>query len=221
MRRVTQQQLCPRCGVDVEPPGLLADGWRCERHGAVAPLSVSSNLTPEHVRWLAQRAGVPVWFPWPLPTGWVLTGALHAGDDRDSCVAAAVVCSGPGPRGGPADLVFVSEEPGVGLGAGYAGLPGPDAGPFAADRPPNTRVLVGHHEVPLWEIPGPTDRSVYVGEAAGRWLWAIAWPMEIGLVLHDELTLVDLRDPGLVLDLPLGAPSPRWRPTGAAGGAGT
>jgi hypothetical protein len=199
----------------------MSKDWRCPHHGAIAPLYATKALSQEHIQQLAGRAGVPVWFPWPLPTGWVLTGAALAGDGRSPSLAAAMICSGPGPRGGPAELIFVSEEPGVGMGAGYAGLPGPDAGTLVLDRPPSARVMVDHHEVPLWEIPGPTDRSVYVGEAAGCWLWAVAWPMEVGLVLHDDLKLVDLRNPGHLLDLPLGAISPRWRPTGAPPGSRT
>ena len=215
---MSQDPLCPRCGSDVEVPGLLSNEWRCGRHGSIAPLHAPISLTQELVQQVAHRAGVPVWFPWPLPAGWVLTGAMLAGDERAPSVAAAMICSGPGPRGGPAELVLVSEEPGVGLGAGYAGLAGPDAGASVADRPPSARVIVAHHEVPLWEIGGPTDRSIYIGEAEGRWIWAIAWPMEVGLVLHDDLSLVDLRDPGHPLDLPLGAMSPRWCPSGVDSG---
>ena len=193
---------------------MLSSDWRCDRHGAVAPLHSVLSLTPELIGQVAQQSGVPVWVLWPLPAGWMLTGALLTGDGRQPSVAAAVVCSGPSARGGPADLVLVSEEPGVGLGAGYAGLAGPDAGPTELSGSPSTRVVAAQHETPLWEISSPADRSVYVGEADGRWLWAIAWPMEAVLMLHDDARMIDLRDPGLELDVPLGAMSPRWRPGG-------
>jgi Family of unknown function (DUF6758) len=209
---VSQDPLCPRCGEAVEPPNLASSDWRCDRHGAVSPLYGPRLVTPELLATVASSGGVPMWLPWPLPAGWVATGAVLVGSNPGSLVAAGVVCSGPGARSGPAELVLVSEDPGVGLGAGYARLPGPDAGPSVFAGAPTTRVLVGQHETPLWEVGGPPDRSIYVGEADGRWLWAIAWPMEVGLVLHDGLTLVDLRDPGLTLDIPSGALSPRWRP---------
>ncbi len=158
---------------------------------------------------------VPVWLPWPLPVGWVVTGAVVAGDARHPGVATAVMLSGPTFRAGPADLVLVAEEPGVGLGAGYAGLPGPDAGIGEFERAPRTRVNAGQHETALWEVPSAGDRSAYLGEAAGRWLWAIAWPMEAVLVLHGDVSLIDLRDAQSASEVPLGAPSPRWRPAAA------
>lgn len=213
---MTSDALCPRCGERVQPPGLLSSDWRCDRHGAISPLASITTMSQELLAQVVEEAGVPVWLPWPLPTAWVITGAVAAGREGGPSLATAMALSGPGARGGPGELVIVSEEPGVGLGAGYAGLPGPDAGAAVLSEPPSTRVMVANHETPLWEVPGPTDRSVYVGEADGRWLWAIAWPMEVGLVLHDSLILVDLRDPGHRLDLPLGAVSPRWRPGGAS-----
>ena len=30
---------------------------------------------------LVGTARVPVWLPWPLPQGWLVTGFAHAGDD--------------------------------------------------------------------------------------------------------------------------------------------
>jgi len=201
----------------------MTTGWRCELHGAVAPLMAMTHLTSQWVAHIAKTSAVPLWMPWPLPTGWTVTGAVATSDTPGLApppgAATALVCTGPGARSGPAELVLVSEEPGVGLGAGYAGLQGPDAGSSLPTGAPATRVVANGHEVPLWEVDqdGPArsnggDRSIYVGEAEGCWLWAVAWPMEAGLLLYDSLRLVDLRDPGLILDVPLGAMSPRWRP---------
>ena len=56
------------------------------------------------------------------------------------------------------------------------------------------------------------DRAVYVGEAAGYWLWAIVWPVTEWMVVHDDLRLVDLRAPEHrthVTDVPTGALTPR------------
>ena len=191
----------------------MASGWQCPQHGKVHPLTSMKQLTSEWVTHVAQSSAVPLWIPWPLPTGWMVTGAVGVGESRGKGQACALLCTGPGARSGPAELALVAEEPGVGLGAGYAGLPGPDAGSSVLMGAPTTRVLANGHEAPLWEVTGGGgDRSVYVGEAAGCWLWAIAWPMEAGLLLHDSLRLVDVRDPGLSLDIPVGAASPRWHP---------
>ena len=197
----------------------MAKGWRCEQHGAVPPLTAMTHLSSEWLAHIAKTSAVPLWLPWPLPAGWTVTGAVGISDGPAPGAASALVCTGPGARSGPAELVLVSEEPGVGLGAGYAGLEGPDAGSSVLSGAPATRVVANGHEVPLWEVEQDGaarreggDRSIYVGEAEGCWLWAVAWPMEAGLLLHDSLRLVDVRDPGLILDVPLGAVSPRWRP---------
>jgi hypothetical protein len=131
------------------------------------------------------------------------------GDDRAPAVAAAVAWSAPAPLGGPADVLLVAEEPGVGLGAALAGLDGPDPDTHVLGGPPSTKVRVEGHPTPLWEVETAADRTAYVGEASGCWLWAVVWPGEVALELHDGVRLVDLRDPGHELVLPFGAPSPR------------
>jgi hypothetical protein len=158
------------------------------------------------------RAEVPVWMPWPLPVGWLFTGIAHAGDDLSGGRATAVACSGPAPFGGPGELVLIAEELGVGLGAHFAGLTGPDPGDaIAVDRPPNAKVLAAGRPAALWHVAGtPDDRAVFVGEARGLWLWAVVWPERTGLLMYEELVLTDLRDAGAELDLlPCGALSPR------------
>jgi hypothetical protein len=166
---------------------------------------------------VASMARVPAWLPWPLPVGWLLTGVAHAGDERTGGRAVAVACSGPAPFGGVGELVLVSEEPGVGLGAWLCGVPGPDPGPDFAAGPAGTRVVTAGWPTPLWSVLEDPDlahdRAVWVGEAGGAWLWAATWPETADLVLHDDLALVDLRDPGFPLDLPCGALSPRLTPT--------
>jgi len=150
--------------------------------------------------------------PWPLPVGWLFTGVACAGDDRSGARATAVACSGPGPLGGPGELILVAEELGVGLGAGYAGVDGPDPGSrIRVDRPPDAKVLAGGHPTPLWHVAGvPDDRAVFAGEARGLWLWAVVWPERAGLLMYDELVLTDLREAGAEVDLlPCGALSPR------------
>jgi hypothetical protein len=153
---------------------------------------------------------VPVLLTWPLPRGWVVTGVASAGDERTGAHAVATACSGPAPLGGMGELVIVAEEPGVGLGARYAGLSGPDPGLETDGTPPHAKVTVSGHPSALWCVPSPPDRAVYVGEAAGGWLWFVLWPSEAGALLLEDLELADLRDVGAEVDLlPVGALCPR------------
>lgn len=203
---------CPRCGGRVRAPGLFTDTWQCDAHGAVHPLQPVVPPSVEALGVAVARAAVPVWLPWPLPVGWLFTGIAHAGDDVSGARATAVSCAGPGPLGGHAELVLVAEELGVGLGARYAGLPGPDPGPgLAVDGPPHSKVHAAGRPTALWQVAdAPQDRAVLAGEARGLWLWAVMWPAQSGLLMYDELVLTDLRDAGAELDLlPCGAVSRR------------
>ncbi|MFI7272517.1 DUF6758 family protein [Streptomyces sp. NPDC049879] len=203
---------CPKCGGRVRAPGLFADTWQCAAHGAVHPVQ---PVVPPSVGALAvvvERTRVPVWMPWPLPVGWLFSGVACAGDDRGGGRATAVACTGPGPLGGPGELVLVAEEPGVGLGAHYAGIPGPDPGPrLRTGRPPEAKVLAAGRPTPLWHVAdAPADRAVFAGEARGLWLWAVVWPELCGPLLYEDMVLTDLRDAGSEIELvPCGALSPR------------
>jgi hypothetical protein len=150
---------------------------------------------------------VPAWLPWPLPAGWLVTGFAGAGDDRSGTRACVVALSGPNPVGGPGEMLLISEEPGVGLGAWLAGLPGPDPGEGFAAGPPHALVGFGHHEFPLWHVDAP-DRAAFAGEVLGNWVWVVLWPDTAGVLLVEALPVRDLRDPGQDLDLPFGAVSP-------------
>ncbi|MFC5908439.1 DUF6758 family protein [Streptacidiphilus monticola] len=203
---------CPRCGGRVRAPGLFTDTWQCDAHGTVHPLQPVVPPSVEALGVAVARAEVPVWLPWPLPVGWLFTGIAHVGDDRVGARATAVACSGPGPLGGPGELLLIAEELGVGLGARYAGLPGPDpGGSILTSNPPDAKVMAAGRPTALWHVAdAPDDRAVFVGEARGLWLWAIVWPERSGLLMYDELVLTDLREAGAELDLlPCGALSPR------------
>ncbi|GLW07532.1 hypothetical protein Misp01_26620 [Microtetraspora sp. NBRC 13810] len=153
---------------------------------------------------------MPVWLPWPLPPGWLVTGFAEAGDERTGTRASVVALAGPSVTQGPADLLVVAEEPGVGLGAALAGLDGPDPGEGFDRGPAHAKVHILGHPTPLWCVGGPQDRAVYAGEALGNWLWTVAWPAEAGcLIALSQLALRDLRDNDQELDLPYGASSPR------------
>jgi hypothetical protein len=179
-------------------------------HGAVLPLQPVVQPTADVVWHVASQALAPLWLPWPLPPGWLVTGVGHAGDERTGIRATVVACSGPNPLGGAGEMVLVAEELGVGLGARYAGLPGPDPGYGFDTRPPAAKVDAAGHPTPLWVIDGTGDRAVFVGEARALWLWAVLWPDTAGHLLAEELALADVRDLGHEIDmLPFGALTPR------------
>lgn len=210
-------------------PDLMHPDSRCVSCGPVPPLHVPEHIGPEIVASMTDRiAGaadppgrpsVPLWCPWPLPPGWTITGVAYAGDDRIGIRATAVACAGPAPLGGgPADLVFVAEEPGVGLGARFAGMAGPDPGrqlvDALADPGPGHPEHVGHakirvagHPTPMWLVNSPADRSAYTGEARGLWLHAIAWPASAGHLLAEDVVLHDVTE-WMPPELVYGAPSP-------------
>ncbi|MGI5213262.1 DUF6758 family protein [Plantactinospora sp. CA-290183] len=220
---------CPRCGGVVREPGLMHTAWRCLGCGPVPPLHVAEHIGPEIMASTVERitadrqddtpSSVPLWCPWPLPSAWTITGVGWAGDDHTGVRASVVACSGPAPLGGgPADLIFVAEEPGVGLGTRFSGSRGPDPGPQLAEaltepgpghaeRIAHVKVRAAGHPTPLWSVRSPTDRSAYAGEARGIWLYAIAWPASAGYLFAEDVVLHDLTEwtpPELVY----GAPSP-------------
>ncbi len=207
---------CPRCGGRLRPPGLAHSKWLCDQDGVVAPLYTARHVNPEVMAVAVARAtrqGAPLWCPWPLPVGWMVTGLAWAGDERDGVLATAVACSGPAPLGsGPADFVLVAEEPGVGLGARIAGIPGPDPGPYLAKvfaaQESHAKVKAAGHPTPLWSVRTPDDRSAYAGEAKGRWLFVVAFPAQAGYLLAETPVLHDLAE-WLPAEMVYGAPSVR------------
>ncbi|WP_283135594.1 DUF6758 family protein [Rhizohabitans arisaemae] len=198
---------CPRCFRPLHAPDLWSSAWRCDAHGEVLPYR-PARPSPEAMAELRRFTRVPLWLPWPLPTAWLVTGFGTAGDERTGGRAGVVALSGPSFSDGPADLLLIAEEPGTGLGAAFAGLEGPDPGAGFDQGPPHAKVDVFGRPTPLWCVDSAEDRAVYVGEALGNWLWAVAWPADAGcLVAIERLALSDLReyDP----DVPFGATTPR------------
>jgi hypothetical protein len=199
---------CPRCGSPVREPNAWSSAWQCDLHGEVHPLRAVHSPSAEGLDGVLRGARVPVWVPWPLPQGWLVTGFASAGDERTGTRGCAVALTGPNPVGGPGEMLIISEDLGVGLGARFAGLEGPDPGHGFAAGPPQAFVQYGNHEFPLWHVEAP-ERAVYAGEMMGQWLWLVLWPDTAGMLLVEPMPLRDLRDPGLDLDLPFGAQSPR------------
>jgi hypothetical protein len=195
--------------------------WRCDSCGVVPPFHVAEHISHEIIvstlqRYAQSAEKLPLWCPWPLPTGWTVTGVGWAGDDRHGVRATALACSGPEPlSGGPAEIVLIAEQPGVGLGTRFAGIPGPDPGHLVADAladpgghcGPHAKIKAAGHPTPLWCVKSPEDRSAYVSEARGMWLYAVAWPASAGYVLAEHVVLHDLSD-RVPPELVYGAPSP-------------
>lgn len=67
------------------------------------------------------------------------------------------------------ELLLVAEELGVGLGARYAGIEGPDPGlHLDVDSAPDAKVHAAGRPTPLWHVKNaPSDRAVFAGEARG------------------------------------------------------
>jgi hypothetical protein len=166
------------------------------------------STSGEGLRAALRGPGVPIWLPWPLPAGWVVTGFATAGDERSGARGSVVALSGPNPMGGLGDMLLICEELGVGMGARFAGLSGPDPGRDFAAMAPHAFVQFASHEFPMWQVEAPS-RAAFAGELMGSWLWLVLWPDTAGVLLVEPMQLRDLRDPGQDLDLPYGARSLR------------
>jgi hypothetical protein len=205
---------CPRCREALEEaPGAP----ECPVHGALPPLwkpdEVSYDEFTEHLR---TAGDFPTYLPWPMSPGWSVTdfGVVTADGTR---ARAAVTCvSGTSELDGPVDVFVVTEEAGVGLGARVACLVGDDPGREIGDGSPTVRVRIASQQVPLWSVStsgadAAFDRSVFAGEAAGRWLWIVLRPASAMLLLRDDWILRDVSGLGPpLLEMPFGGPRPAW-----------
>jgi hypothetical protein len=200
--------VCPRCGEQlVVRPGSTALAW-CHLHGQVTPLHHTVLVAHDAIVAVTADARVPAWVPDPMPAGWTVTGLVWGGEPGARAIV--VDCTGPAPLGGTAELVLAAEEPGTGVGCGYAGLPGPDPGDIISG-PSSVDVKAAGQHTPLWAVPTTDDRAAFVGEAFGVWLWLVMWPMSAAWLLAEPLELLDLRD-RLYPDLPLGPPGEHLLP---------
>jgi hypothetical protein len=190
--------------------------WRCVDHGSVPPLwrpaSASYDAFAEH---LSAASGFPTYLPWPLNPGWQVTDFGLVGRPGRT-LATVTTVAGPTPMDGPVELLVVTEEAGTGLGARLAGTVHSDPGAEIAAGHPTARVRMGPKSVPLWPVSssdrgGVLDRSVFAGEARGRWLWLVLRPASAMLLLADEWILADVSDFGAeLLDTPFGGGPPVW-----------
>ena len=206
---MTAAPTCSRCSGALKAPGLMSSDWECVQHGRVHPYNA---CRVEALAQITATARVPLWAPLPLLPQWTVGGLASCGDQRTGATATVLALAGPSPLGGPADLLLVAEEPGVGLGAHLAGMAGPDPG-IGLDGVPDAKILVAGHPTPLWRCSSAADRVAFAGEALGVWLWAVLWPPAAELVLLEHVELHDLRhlpqEAHHLIDLPVGAPSPR------------
>ena len=152
----------------------------------------------------------PLWTPWPVPFGWTFGRFAHAAP-RDGAGSATVASwTGTDPFGDPAELVLVCEEAGAGVGSHFAGLSMSYPSKGVGEGPPHAKFSVDGRPVPLWSVESASDRAVYAGEAAGRWLWVIVHPAESAAIVVQPMQLVDARELGAELTvLPVGELSPR------------
>lgn len=204
---------CPRCSAPVSEDGA---GWHCLDHGLIPPLWRSSALTYEDLAdHLIRCDAVPSLVPWPLSPGWSITDVGCVAMPAKPARASLVSVAGASDADGVVELTVVSEEPGVGLGARCAGTEHTDPGP-ELEGPPHAKVRVEGVSLPLWSVSTSEnglafDRSVFAGEALGRWLWLVIRPASAALLLSAEWMLVDLAELGPeLIDVPLGGSPPPW-----------
>jgi hypothetical protein len=205
---------CPRCGSDLVAPGMYSSSWRCSRHGDVLPLTAYHRLDAADIDHVTTNSDVPLWLPDPPPLGWMLAGLGAVGDARSRIRATVTAFHGEAPLGGPGEWLVVAEEPGIGLGETYASVVNADPAQLADCSPP-AKVHANGHPTSLWSVPSEvSDRSAYLGEAGGVWLWLISFPADAGYAVLEDLILTDARQ-GVTAGLPVDKPSERIRPVPA------
>lgn len=206
---------CPRCPALVEEGGL---GWRCPDHGEVAPLwRPEASSYDAFVDHLTRSPDFPTYLPWPLGPGWTVTDFGCVVDPGPAGVRATVTtCVGTSDLDGVVEVIVVAEEPGTGLGRRVARTPYDDPGHEVGVGPPAVRVRIGTFSVALWSVSTSGsdvefDRSVFAGEADGRWLWLVLRPASAALLLRDEWILADVARLGpQLVEMSFGGSPPAW-----------
>ncbi|CUR60927.1 conserved hypothetical protein [metagenome] len=204
---------CPRCTAPVFERG---SGWACGDHGPITPLWRPAEASYDDFGELLGRSrDFPLYLPWPMSPGWSVTDFGIVG--APGRVRASVTCcSGASELDGPVDVFVITEEAGTGLGARCASTVHTDPGNEVGDGPPPVRIRIGSQSVPLWLVSTSAaddrfDRSVFAGEAGGRWLWIVLRPASAMLLLRDEWILRDASGIGPeMLELTFGGNPPAW-----------
>ncbi|WP_223394141.1 DUF6758 family protein [Nocardioides rotundus] len=208
---------CPRCTQAIRAAG---ERWQCPTHGDVTPLWRPTPVSyDEFAALVVAAAHHPTYLPWPLSPGWRVSDAGVVVDRLDgsgTVLATVTACAGVSELDGSVDVLVVAEEPGTGLGGRVAGLLRDDPGPEVGEGSPSVRVRLGSQAVPLWsvstsQVGEDLDRSVFAGEAHGRWLWLVLRPASAALLLRDDWILRDVSGMGPPLvELPFAGPTPSW-----------
>jgi hypothetical protein len=185
-------------------------------HGPIPPLWRPSEPSYDAFGELLGKAtSFPTYLPWPKGPGWSVTdfGVVGSGG---RVTASVTCCSGTSELDGPVDVFVVAEEAGTGLGARCAATVHTDPGAEVGDGPPPVRVRIDSQSVPLWLVSTSAaderfDRSVFAGEAGGRWLWIVLRPASAMLLLRDDWILREASGIGPeMLDLTFGGNPPAW-----------
>jgi uncharacterized protein DUF6758 len=209
---------CPRCPAVVET-AESGGRPRCPVHGEVSrPLWRPSDETAVSYAQFADHLGAadgfPTYLPWPMSPGWAVTDFAVSAGDRPWATVTCV--SGTSELDGPVDVFVVAEEPGTGLGSRCAGIDRSDPGREVGEGQPSARVRIGSQTIPLWVVSTSYsddrfDRSVFAGEADGRWLWLVMRPASAMLLLRDDWILRDVSSVGPPLvEMAFGGPRPVW-----------
>jgi hypothetical protein len=206
---------CPRCSSSITGDD---DGhWKCADHGEITPLW--RPATPSYdsfADYLQRSTAMPTLMPWPLSPGWAVTDYGCVAPSDGTARATFITCTGTSDLDGVVELSVVSEEPGVGLGARCASVIRTDPGSDIGDGPPLAKVRIDGHPISMWSVltsdtDSTFDRSVFAGEAHGRWLWMVLRPASAALLLKDEWILCDIAELGPeLIDLPFGGSPPAW-----------
>lgn len=205
---------CPRCTSSVAEEG---DGWACLDHGAVLPFWQPGAATYESfAEHLAMSLDMPTYLPWPMGPDWSVARFGSVGAPGRPTRATAVACAGSTLLDGPVEVTIVAEEPGVALGARIMGTHHDDPGDEIGSGQPQVKVLIDHREVPLWAVSTSLadpefDRTVFAGEAQGRWLWLMLRPAAAALLLRDDWILADVTNAGpQLVEMSFGGALPAW-----------
>jgi hypothetical protein len=194
-----------------------ADGvFTCRKHGAIPPLWRPDVADYASFAELVGRVGdLPTYLPWPMSPGWTIAdfGCVTSGTRALATVTTTV---GTSDLDGPVEVTIVAEDTGVGLGSRCAGTPYDDPGEQVGHGPHAIHVRAGGRTVPMWAVDPRDDddllaKSVFAGEAEGRWLWLVIRPASAALLLRDEWLLADVTGFGPeALEMPFGGPRPAW-----------
>jgi hypothetical protein len=204
---------CPRC----TSPLSEQDGtYRCATHGVVSPWWRPEVADYHHfAEVLGRLDDVPTYLPWPMSPGWSIAdfGCVGGPGEPTATITTTV---GTSDLDGQVAVTIIAEDPGVGLGARCAGSVYDDPGAQIGVGPPAVKVRAGGRSVPLWAVDVEDQgellsRSVFAGEADGRWLWLVLQPASAALLLSDEWLLADVTGFGPeALEMPFGGPRPTW-----------